>query len=253
MTTGVEISFAGKRALVTGGANGIGAAIVELFARAGATGASLDLATPTGLPDGWHGLTGDVRSESAIEDACSTAAERLGGKLDLLVIAAGIVPPWRGIAELDLDEWDQLFAINVRGVVATLKHAVPLMNDGGAIVVIGSLNSWRGDGHLTSYTASKHAVLGVVRSAAIDLGARQIRVNAVGPGPIATEALRARMQRRAAAGGPQLDDALSAAAAITSLKRIATTDDVAGTVLFLASELAGGVTGQLIPVDGGLP
>jgi NAD(P)-dependent dehydrogenase (short-subunit alcohol dehydrogenase family) len=253
VSTGVEISFAGKRVLVTGGANGIGAAIIDLFARAGALGASVDLAAPASLPSNWHALSGDVRSESAVAEACSTAVERLGGKLDLLVAAAGIVPPWRGIAELDLDEWDQLFAVNVRGVVATLKHTAPLMNDGGAIVVIGSLNSWRGDGNLASYTASKHAVLGIVRSAAIDLGARQIRVNAIGPGPVATEALRTRMQRRASTGGPPLDDALTAAAAVTSLGRIATIDDIAGTALFLASDLAAGITGHLIPVDGGLP
>jgi NAD(P)-dependent dehydrogenase (short-subunit alcohol dehydrogenase family) len=250
--SGVTISFAGRRALVTGGANGIGAAIIGRFAEAGASGVSVDLTTSDSLPERWHGLAADVRSEQAVEQACQTAAEQLGGPLDLLVAAAGIVPPWRGVAELDLDEWDNLFAVNVRGVAATLKHAAPLMSDDGAIVVIASLNAWRGDGHLTSYTATKHAVLGIVRSAAIDLGARGIRVNAIGPGPVATEALRERMARRAQSGGPQLDDALSGAAGLTSLGRIATTADVAGAALFLASELAGGITGQLLPVDGGL-
>jgi NAD(P)-dependent dehydrogenase (short-subunit alcohol dehydrogenase family) len=249
----VTVSFAGRRALVTGGANGIGAVIVERFAQAGATGASVDLATADAPPDGWHALEADVRSEDSIGRACQAAVDRLGGPLDLLVAAAGIVPAWRSIAELDLDEWDNLFAINVRGVAATLKHAAPLMSDGGAVVVVASLNAWRGDGHLTSYTASKHAVLGIVRSAAIDLGSRGIRVNAVGPGPIATAALRERMARRAESGGLQLDEALRAAAAQTSLGRIATTDDVAGAALFLASTLSGGITGQLLPVDGGLP
>ncbi len=117
--------------------------------------------------------------------------------------AAGIVPPWRGIAELDLDEWDNVFAVNVRGVAATLKHAAPLMRDGGAVVV-GRDRSTPGAATATStsYVASKHAVLGIVRSAAIDLGSRGIRVNAIGPGPIATEALLNRMKDRAAAGGP---------------------------------------------------
>jgi NAD(P)-dependent dehydrogenase (short-subunit alcohol dehydrogenase family) len=251
--SGVTISFAGRRALVTGGANGIGAAIVERFAAAGAGGASVDLTTSDSLPEGWHALTADVRSEEAVEQACHAAVERLGGPLDLVVAAAGIVPKWHGVSELDLDEWDNLFAINVRGVAATLKHAAPLMNDGGAVVVIGSLNSWRGDPNIASYVASKHAVLGIVRSAAMDLGSRQIRVNAIGPGPIATDALLDRMRGRAAAGGLQLDDALDAAAAITSLGRIATTDDVAGTALFLASDLSLGITGQLLAVDGGLP
>lgn len=249
----VEISLAGKRALITGGANGLGAAIVELFAQAGAIGVSIDLAPSALSLPGWHALTADIRSEDAVRDACTTAVERLGGKLDLVVAAAGIVPPWQRTAELDLEEWDNLFAINVRGVAATLKHAAPLINDGGAVVVIGSLNSWRGDPNIASYVASKHAVLGIVRSVAMDLGSRQIRVNAIGPGPIATEALLNRMKDRAAAGGLQLDDALDAAAALTSLGRIATAADVAGTALFLASDLSLGLTGQLLRVDGGLP
>ena len=252
MSAGVTISFSARRALVTGGANGLGAGIVERFAEAGATGVSIDLAATHTVPHGWHAMAADVRSEEQIARACKEAVERLGGPLDLVVAAAGIVPPWRRVTELDLEAWDNLFAINVRGVVATLKHAAALMNDGGAVIVLGSLNSWRGDGNIPGYVASKHAVLGIVRSAAIDLGSRGIRVNAIGPGPVATEALRERMTQRAQSGGPGLDEALQAAAAMTSLGRIATTGDVAGTALFLASELSAGITGQLLPVDGGL-
>lgn len=251
--TGVTVSLDGARALVTGGANGIGAAIAGRFAQAGAAGVSIDLGSGGTLPANWHAINADVRFEPEVEEACRSARERLGGPFDLLVTAAGIVPPWGGIAELDLDQWDNLFAINVRGVVATLKHAVPLMSDGGAVVVIGSLNSWRGDGNITGYVASKHAVLGIVRSAAINLGTRGIRVNAIGPGPIATDALRERMSQRAQAGGPPLDQALAAAAAMTSLRRIATVEEVADTALFLASGLSSGITGQLLAVDGGLP
>ncbi len=248
-----SISLAGRRALVTGAASGIGAAIAARFASAGARGVSLDVVAPSSWPTDWKSLIADVRSEEAVARACADAATKLGGGIDVLVAAAGIVPPWRRVDELDLDEWDEVFAVNVRGIAATLKHAAPLVADGGAIVAIASLNSWRGDPNLASYVASKHAVLGIVRSAAIDLGRRGIRVNAVGPGPIATDALRLRIERRAQAGGPALNDALAAAAAQTSLGRIATTDDVAGATLFLASDLAGGITGQLLPVDGGLP
>jgi NAD(P)-dependent dehydrogenase (short-subunit alcohol dehydrogenase family) len=253
MSSGVLISLSGRRALVTGGANGIGAAIVGRLAEAGATGASIDLIGADVVPEGWHALAADVRSEEQVADACRSAAALLDGSLDVVVTAAGIVPPWRATAELDLAEWDNVFAINARGVAATLKHAAPLMGDGGSIVLIGSLNSWRGDGHIASYVASKHAVLGIARSAAIDLGARGIRVNAIAPGPIATEALLQRMMRRARSGGQPLEDALRAAASQTMLRRIATVDDVAAAALFLASDLAAGITGQLLPVDGGLP
>lgn len=253
MSGGVTISLDGSRALVTGGAQGIGAAIVERYAQAGARGVSVDLVTPASLPAGWQALGADVRSEQEVEAACDAAVSSLGGQLDLLVTAAGIVPPWRRIPELDLDEWDNVFAINVRGVAATLKHAAPRISDGGAIIVIGSLNSWRGDANIAGYVASKHAVLGIVRSAAIDLGSRGIRVNAIGPGPVATEALRGRMARRAREGGPPLEEALRTAATATSLGRLATVADVAGAALFLASDLSAGITGQLLAVDGGLP
>jgi NAD(P)-dependent dehydrogenase (short-subunit alcohol dehydrogenase family) len=136
--------------------------------------------------------------------------------------------------------------------MATLKHASARLRDGGAIVVIASLNAWRGDPNLAIYAASKHAVLGLVRSAALDLGARGIRVNAIAPGPVATDALLERMRRRADAGGLPVEDALAVAARDTALGRIATVDDVAGAALLLASELSSGITGVLLPVDGGL-
>ncbi len=253
MSTGITLSLAGRRALVTGGANGLGAGIVRRLAQAGASGASIDLVADDAPPTGWHALTADVRVEDQVARACAEAVERLAGRLDIVVAAAGVVPPWRGVAELDLAAWDDLFAINVRGVAATLKHAGPLMNDGGSVILMGSLNSWRGDGNITGYVASKHAVLGITRSAAIDLGSRGIRVNAIGPGPVATEALRGRMTERAHGGGPPLETALAAAAALTSLGRIATVEDVADVALFLAGELSAAVTGQLLAVDGGLP
>ena len=98
--------------------------------------------------------------------------------------------------------------------------------------------------------ASKHAVLGIVRAAALDLGKRGIRVNAVAPGPIATQALLDRMRRREQAGGLTVDEALGAAGEGTALGRIATVEEVADAVFFLAN--AGGITGHLLPVDGGI-
>jgi NAD(P)-dependent dehydrogenase (short-subunit alcohol dehydrogenase family) len=222
--------------LVTGGASGIGAAVVQRFAREGATGRILDLAEGA-----WPTTRVDVRDEAAL-------AAALDEQFDVVVAAAGVVPPWSPIAELDLERWDEVFAINVRGVAATLKHA--RVADGGAIVVVASLNAWKGDPNLASYVASKHAVLGLVRAAALDLGRRGIRVNAVAPGPIATQALLDRMRRREQAGGLTVDEALAAAARGTALGRIATAAEVADAVHFLAG--ATGITGHLLPVDGGI-
>lgn len=241
----------GRRALITGGGNGIGAEVARRFAAAGATGVVLDLPGADEPVPGWRVLPVDVRDEDAIAAACAEAARLLGG-LDAVVAAAGVVPSRQSPAELDLGDFDRVQAINVRGVAATVKHTAPLLGDGAAIVAVASLNSWRGDPNLTSYAASKHAVLGIVRSAALALGPAGVRVNAVAPGPIATDALRARMAARAVAGGPAVADALAAAAADTALRRIATTAEVADVIAFLASDLSSAVTGQLVPVDGGI-
>jgi NAD(P)-dependent dehydrogenase (short-subunit alcohol dehydrogenase family) len=135
----------------------------------------------------------------------------------------------------------------------TVREAARRMTDrGGSIVAIASLNGWKGDPRLPSYTASKHAVVGLVRSAAMDLGRDGIRVNAVGPGPIATEALRGRMASRAGTLGPPVEEALRLAGEQTALGRIATATEVADAVLFLASDMAAGITGQLLAVDAGI-
>jgi NAD(P)-dependent dehydrogenase (short-subunit alcohol dehydrogenase family) len=243
----------GRRAIVTGGASGIGAATAVALASAGARGCVLDLPGAGGgdVPDGWETIDVDVRSEAAVCDGCAQAAAALGG-LDAVVAAAGIVPAWSSVESLDLERWDDVFAVNARGVAATIKHASTHLADGASIVVIASLNSWRGDRNLADYTASKHAAFGLVRSAAPDLGRRGIRVNAVAPGPVATAAMRARAERRAREGGIDVASAFEQAAELTALGRIATAEDVANAVLFLLSDLAAAVTGHLLPVDGGI-
>lgn len=242
----------GRTAVVTGGANGLGAGIVRRFAAAGAKGVVLDLpgAALDEPPPGWTSLGVDVRNDDAVAAAFVEVAG-VHSHVDVVVAAAGIVPGWAEVESIDLAQWDDVFAVNVRGMVSTIKHALPTMQSGGAIVAIGSLNSWYGDPNLTTYVATKHAVLGIVRSAALDLGRRGIRVNAVGPGPIATGALLSRMERREREHGIPVAEALDAAAKRTALGRMATIDEVAGAALFLASDLSSGVTGHLLPVDAG--
>ncbi len=239
-------------ALITGGAAGLGAAIARNFAQSGAKGLVLDLAPPKDLPSGFAFVETDVTDETALAAAVDAAISG-HGRLDVVVANAGLVPPWRETETLDLDEWDRVFAVNVRGVAATLKHCVPAMKEtGGAMLVMCSINAWRSHPRQMLYTATKHAALGIVRAAALDLGRYGIRVNGLAPGPIATDALLGRIRDRAATGGASEEQALGALGSETALGRMATEDEVAKAAVFLASPLASGITGRLLPIDAGL-
>jgi NAD(P)-dependent dehydrogenase (short-subunit alcohol dehydrogenase family) len=274
--------LSGRVAVVTGGAAGIGAAVVRVLAEGGARGAVLDRVGPEKfeVPDNWVALGADVREASSIESAFAHVRETFD-RVDVVVANAGLVPPWTTTATIDPDEWEQVFAVNTRGVMLTVRQAVRAMSSsagpgaepgtrpggpsggpsgatsrarsgGRAIVAMSSLNGWRGDPNIPAYAASKHAVVGLVRSVARDVGRLGIRVNAVAPGPIATEALLGRMAARSASGGLPIEEALRQAGMSTALGRMATADEVADAVLFLASDLSSGITGQLLAVDAGI-
>lgn len=238
----------GKVAVITGAARGLGLAIARRLAEAGAKCVGLDLHPSKAGGIFTLGLACDVTDEAQI-----AAAMKVIERIDIVAANAGIVPPWSETEAIDLGEWDRVFAVNVRGVAATIKHAVPRMKaHGGSIVLIGSVNSYKGHARQAAYVASKHAVAGIMRAAALDLGRYGIRVNALAPGPIATEALVSRIAQRADAGGPAAADALAAYGAQTALGRIATEAEVAEACLFLASPAASGLTGLLLPIDAGL-
>jgi NAD(P)-dependent dehydrogenase (short-subunit alcohol dehydrogenase family) len=244
----------GKISLVTGGAGGLGRAIARLLQAAGAKGTVMDLDAPAATvaaPPGWRGLAGDVLDETSLNAAVQSTVEEFG-RLDIVVANAGVVPPWKETENIVLDEWDRTFAINVRGVLATIKAAIPVMKaNGGSIIALGSEASYNGHPRQAAYVASKHAVLGIVRSTALDLGRYNIRVNAVGPGAIATDALLGRVAKRAAAANETSADILQRFIDATALGRMATESDVANAVLFLASDLAAAITGTILPIDAG--
>jgi len=249
--TGATGLLAERVALVTGGAQGLGAAIAHAFAGAGAVGSVVDLEAGA-CEAGWTALATDVTAEDEVEQAVAETVRRYG-RLDVVVANAGVVPPWSDTPNLDLAALDSTLAVNVRGVAATMKHGARAMTEtGGSIVVMASMNAWHALPAQSAYTASKHAVLGLVRTAALDLGVHGIRVNAIGPGPVATDALRGRLATRERESGLRVEDAMRQAAAGTALGRMVTESDVAGAALFLASDLSAGITGALVPVDAGL-
>ena len=241
--------LAGRRAFVTGGARGLGFAIVEALAAAGASGVSFDLEPSPAMPKGWRAETGDVCDETALSGAIAGA-----DALDIVVANAGIVPPWVRTADIELQDWRRAFAVNVDGVMLTVKHAARAMaRNGGSIILMASLNGRRAHGRQAAYTATKHAVIGLTRAAALDLGRDGIRVNALAPGPIATEALLGRVAERAAAGTASAAETLANYAGQTAFRRLATAAEVAAACVFLAGDLSAGITGQVLPVDAGLP
>ena len=197
MSTDQWTPLAGKTALVTGGASGIGLAIARSYAEAGARGVVLDLHAPAAdvLPAGWTSLEVDVRDDASV--ASAMAGRRLArphrraragcGDRAALARAHRRSTPSSGRTSC---------ASTSPASPRALAHAIASLRDGAAVVAVASLNSWRGDANIPAYAASKHAVLGIVRSAALELGRRGIRVNAIAPGPIATEALLERMETR---------------------------------------------------------
>jgi NAD(P)-dependent dehydrogenase (short-subunit alcohol dehydrogenase family) len=236
-------------ALVTGASRGLGRAIAAVLAQAGAAGAGLDV-VPGEAPPGWMAIEADVRDPAALERAVAAVTARFG-RLDVVVANAGVVPPWRETEALDFEEWDRVFAINARGVATTIAASVPALRRAGtaSVIAMASVNGRRGHPRQCLYTATKHAVVGIVRATALDLGRYGIRVNGIAPGPVATGALLQRMRERA---GGAAGAAMAQAAAETALGRVASEQEVASLALYLAGDGSAGITGQILAVDAGL-
>jgi len=232
------VSLAGRTALVAGGSGGIGSATVALLVQAGARVLSLDR-PGFAVPPGAEGLACDLAEASAFEPLFAELRGRTD-RLDLLVHAAGITRDgvlWK----LDDEDWSSVLEVNLGSAFRLLRGAAPLMRArGGSIVLISSINGERGKFGQANYAASKAGLIGLAKSAARELGRFGVRVNVVAPGLVRT-ALTAGLAQE------HLDQAL----AETALGRTAEPEDVARAVLFLGSDLARHVTGQVLRVDAG--
>ncbi len=247
----VAANMANKIAVVTGGSSGIGSAIVNRFVINGSRVISIDLKKPEFEIGTVQHFDCDLTDESAVSQVFEEIA-KLHPQIDVLCANAGIVPAWSRIAETNFSDWKKVIDINVNALFLTISHGAKLLRKGsGTVVVTGSINSIKGDPNIASYVASKHAALGIIKSAALDLGRDGIRVNGVAPGPIATKALISRIEKRLKENSGTLDEYLAKIADQTALGRIATEEEVINTIEFLALELSSGITGQLISVDCG--
>lgn len=241
--------LAGKVALITGAARGMGAVEAELFASEGAEVVVTDIIDELGEETadriGAEFLHLDVTSAEEWAVAAARVAERFG-RLDVLVNNAGTVTSQLfPIDEVPIEEHHRVFDVNVHGTFLGIRAMLPLLrrSDAASIVNISSIDGLAGVPLLSSYVASKHAVTGLSRSVAIELGPEGIRVNTVHPGVIDTPLLRSRGEESLAR--------LERTVARQPLQRTAQPEEVARAVLFLASDDASYITGTELRVDGG--
>ncbi len=243
--------LAGKVAVVTGGSSGIGLSTAKRFVEEGAFGyitgrrqAELDQAASL-IGRNVTAVQGDVSNLVDLDRLYAKVANEKG-KIDILFAGAGIVDP-QPLAEATEESFDKVFGINTRGLAFTVKKALPLLNDGGAIIVISSIATGKGIPGFTAYSATKAAVRSFVRTWTAELKDRRIRVNAISPGPIDTPIFEQQAPTKEGA-----DQARAAFAAAVPFGRLGRPEEIEATALFLASDEAGFIAGVDLPVDGGM-
>ena len=248
-------SLTGKRALIAGGASGIGRATALLFAREGAAISVVDLDEVGGRAVGKEidhegsraiFVPCDVTQAGDCQRAVEQTVRDLGG-LDVLVNSAGIILR-ANVLETAEAEWDQVMAVNVKSVFLLSKYAIPVMAEAGGGVIINVASGWGlvGGPRAAAYCASKGAVVQLTKSMALDHGRQNIRVNCICPGDTDTPMLRDEARQL----GEPMEQFL-AEAAERPLGRIGRPEDIAQAALYLASDASSFVTGTALVVDGG--
>ena len=246
-------SLKGKVALVTGGAMGIGRASAEIFAREGASVVVADIDDAGGRQtvtmieaNGGRAsfVHADVSVKTDVMHMVGHAVDTFGG-LDCAHNNAGMAAPMAPLADYPDEGWDRTLAVMLTGVYHCMKAEIPLMLErgGGAIVNTASGVGLVGYPHQAAYTASKHGVIGLTKVAALDYGARGVRVNAICPGTARTP-----MVERAIRYDPSIDEQLTA---LHPLGRIAEASEIAEAAVWLCTPAASFVLGVALPVDGG--
>ena len=256
----VNPGFDGKVALVTGAAGGIGLATALRLAARGAMVYAIDLpSSPLEEAFSKHSdATGEIRTVHADVVASvdwinlvNRATQEEGG-VDILVNNAGIVERGMRLEEFDEALFDRVMEVNVKGTFLGMKAVIPAMRGrgGGSIINVASISGFKGNARVSAYTASKHAVMGLTKCAAIDLAEYGIRVNAVCPAPIDTPMVR-EMEKRMQTIDPDFDVSVALTGGIP-MKRLGTPEEVAAAIEFLAGPESGFITGSGLAVDGGV-
>ena len=246
-----------KVAIITGGAGGIGLQAGRLFAQEGAKVLLVDLhenalkeAVQTIGSDAVRYCAADVTQPDQTQQYIQAAVEQFGG-VDILLANAGIEGEVQPITDYAVDTFDQVMAVNVRGVWLGLKYVAPEIakRGGGSIVITSSVAGVRGAAGVSAYIASKHAVIGLMRTATLEMADKKIRVNTVNPAPVDTRMMRSLEK------GFEPDDpgrAKEMVSAMVPLQRYADPVEVARIMLFLASDESSYCSGGVYMVDGGM-
>jgi NAD(P)-dependent dehydrogenase (short-subunit alcohol dehydrogenase family) len=252
------MDFTGKVVLITGAGNGIGRAAATAFAERGARIVAVDrdadaVATTANIVRQGGGEASDVVADvSRTEEVQGYVRHALDtyGRIDCFFNNAGIEGNIAPTAEYDEDTFDAVIAVNVKGVFLGLRHVLPVMiqQGAGAVVNTASIAGLLGSPGMPAYVASKHAVIGLTKCAAGEVGPHGVRVNAVCPGPIDTRMIKD-LQLQMNPADPEA--ARASYEASLPVGRFGTAEEVANVVLFLCSDLATNVTGAQYTVDGG--
>lgn len=242
----------GRAILVTGASGAVGRACAEYFHARGCRLMLTDRSAPAyDLAGDVVFAAGDVTDRTDVARVHQIAVERFGG-LDAAVLAAGIEGPAAAIEDIGEADFDATFSVNVKGALFWMQACLPAMKKRGegAIVALSSISGVVGAAYLGAYAATKHAVIGLVRTAALETGSHGVRVNAVCPGPIDSDMMR-RLDAALSASNPNRAAGRGDGSKSLPLQRYATAEEVAQMVGFLCSPAAGSCHGGAYMVDGG--
>ena len=249
----------GRVAIITGGAGGIGLATARLFLDEGAAGVHLvDLkpealeaaATELGDPERVAWTAADVSRGDDVIRYTREASERFG-RVDILFLNAGIEGVVQPMTEYPESTYDQIMAVNVKGVWLGMKHGFPALQEagGGSVIITSSVAGLMGTPNVSAYTTSKHATIGLMRSGALEGAPHGIRVNSIHPSPVDNRMMRSLEEGFAPGAAVEAKKTFEAR---IPLGRYGTNQEMADLALFLASDESRFITGAVIPIDGGM-
>lgn len=244
-----------KVAVITGGAGSIGKTTAKLFLEEGAKVVLVDLkeddlkkaADELNGGENLSFIKADVTKSGEVKNYIKETVNKFG-KIDVFFNNAGIEGVVKPIVEYPEDMFDKVLAVNVKGVWLGIKYGLPQMNEGGSMIISSSVAGLIGSPGVSAYVTSKHAVIGIMRTAALEAAEKKIRVNTINPSPVDNRMMRSLEDGMSPGKGAEVKEQLEA---IIPLGRYAEPEEIAKFVLFLASDDSRFVTGTINPIDGG--